>query len=215
MTAPPAQAAPFEAMFAASDDPWGFRTRWYEARKRELTLACLPARRYRRAFEPGCANGELAAALAGRCDQVVASDGIEAAVQLARQRVAHLPHVEVAQGWVPHDWPDGRFDLIVLSEFGFYLSEDDLGGLADRVLASLDDGGTVLACHWRHAVDGYAATGDTVHAALAARLALPRLVRHAEPDLLLDVWCRDGRSVAEHEGFVQAAGRRDGEAGAT
>ena len=30
--------AHFEALFASNDDPWGFRTRWYEARKRSLTI---------------------------------------------------------------------------------------------------------------------------------------------------------------------------------
>ncbi len=198
----PAHATPFHAMFATSDDPWGFRTRWYEARKRDLTLACLPAQRYRRAFEPGCANGELAAALATRCERVVASDGVDSAVRLARRRVASLGQVEVLQGWVPRDWPEGRFDLIVLSEFGFYLSEPDLDALIERTLASLEPGGTVLACHWRHAVDGFAATGNSVHARLRARIALPQLVAHAEPDLLLDVWCDDARSVAEREGIV-------------
>ncbi|WP_418320692.1 class I SAM-dependent methyltransferase [Piscinibacter sakaiensis] len=195
-------AAVFAEMFAASDDPWGFRCRWYEQRKRALTLASLPAPRYRRAFEPGCANGELAAALAERCDEVVASDGIDAAVSLARRRVSSLPNVEIVQGWVPDDWPAGRFDLIVLSEFGFYLSPSTLAAVIERTLASLDDGGTVLACHWRHPVAGFDASGDTVHAALAERIGLPRLVQHAEPDFLLDVWCRDPRSVAQREGFV-------------
>jgi hypothetical protein len=39
---PPDQPAYFEAMFAKSDDPWKFKSRWYERRKRALTLACLP-----------------------------------------------------------------------------------------------------------------------------------------------------------------------------
>jgi hypothetical protein len=36
----------FESLFEGSDDPWQFRTRWYEARKRALRLACLPAAHY-------------------------------------------------------------------------------------------------------------------------------------------------------------------------
>ena len=118
----------FEDLFAGSDDPWGFRTRWYESRKRALTLACLPAARYARAFEPGCANGELTAALATRCDQVLASDGVAAAVLLAQQRLngLGLTNVSVAQAWVPQDWPAQTFDLIVFSEFGLQRAVDGI-----------------------------------------------------------------------------------------
>ena len=62
----------FEQRFRASDDPWSFRTRWYEKRKRELTLASLPRQRYQRVFEPACANGELSAQLAERSDALLA-----------------------------------------------------------------------------------------------------------------------------------------------
>jgi len=41
---------------------------------------------------------------------------------------------------------------------------------------------------------------DAVHAALAA-LGLTRIARHEEDDFLLQVWSRNGRSVAEHEGL--------------
>ncbi len=33
----------FADLYAGNDDPWAFRTRWYERRKRELTLASLQA----------------------------------------------------------------------------------------------------------------------------------------------------------------------------
>ena len=56
----------FEQLFEHDEDPWAFRTRWYEQRKRDLTLACLPRQYYTRIFEPACANGELSAALAER-----------------------------------------------------------------------------------------------------------------------------------------------------
>ena len=31
----------FDRLFETSDDPWAFRQRWYERRKRALTLAAL------------------------------------------------------------------------------------------------------------------------------------------------------------------------------
>ena len=108
----------FQKMFDASDDPWSFRTRWYEKRKRELTLASLPRQRYQRVFEPGCANGELSAMLAERSDSLLCQDINEKAVQLAQHRLSNVPHARVDRGRVPHDWPEGAFDLIVLSEVG-------------------------------------------------------------------------------------------------
>ena len=43
----------FDGLFAGNDDPWAFRQRWYEQRKRAITLAALPRPRYRSVFEPG------------------------------------------------------------------------------------------------------------------------------------------------------------------
>jgi hypothetical protein len=41
-----------------------------------------------------------------------------------------------------------------------------------------------------------------VHALLDARCGLTRLARHEDADMLLDVWSRDPRSVAEQEGLA-------------
>ena len=53
------QAGYFDSMYAASPDPWGLQSRWYEARKYAISVAMLPQRRYARAFEPGCSIGVL------------------------------------------------------------------------------------------------------------------------------------------------------------
>jgi len=201
--ATPAEGTPayFESLFAASDDPWQFRSRWYETRKRALTLACLPAARFASAYEPGCANGELAAALAERCDRLLASDGAAGAVTAARARLADQAHVSVVQAWVPQDWPDGRFDLIVVSELGYYLDPAALDTLAQRARASLAPGGTVLACHWRPPIGGCVMAGDEVQRRLGDALGLPRLMEVTDADLRLEVWCDDTRSVAAREGL--------------
>jgi SAM-dependent methyltransferase len=199
--APPG-AAYFDALFADSDDPWRFKTRWYEERKRALTLACLPARRFRSVFEPGCANGELAAALAPRCDRLLATDGSHKAVALAAERLSAWPHAEARQAWLPQDWPAERFELIVVSEVAYYLDAAQLDLFLARVKGALDDGGTVLACHWRHPIDGCTLDGDAVHAACEARLRLTRVAGHMEPDFRIDVWRRNGRSVAQEEGLA-------------
>jgi SAM-dependent methyltransferase len=194
--------AHFDALFAADADPWKFRQRWYEARKRALTLACLPRARYARAFEPGCANGELSAALAERCDRLLVSDGAAAAVAVARERLACWPQVSAIVAWLPDEWPDGQFDLIVVSELAYYLSLDDIDALAAKARASLTPGGDLVACHWRRPIDGCALDGDAVHARLARALDLPCTWTLADPDFRLEVWSQDTRSAAQREALA-------------
>lgn len=191
----------FDDLFRRSDDPWQFKTRWFEARKRALTLACLPAARYAHGYEPGCANGELSAELATRCDRLLVSDGSMRAVTLAQARLAAWPHARVVQAQLPDDWPQATFDLIVISELGYFLDAQRLDALADRARASLSPGGTLLACHWRRPIQGCALDGDAVHDRLARRLGWETLTAVREADFVLHVWSADGRSVAEREGF--------------
>ncbi len=191
----------FDQLFADNDDPWAFRQRWYERRKRALTLAMLTRARYASVFEPGCANGELSVELATRCDRLLCCDTASAAVDLARGRLLGFAHAHVQQSRLPEQWPAGQFELIVLSELCYYLDADDLGRLIDRALACLTSDGQVLACHWRPVIEGCPQTAEQVHALLHERLAMPLVARHHEHDFLLDLWSRDGTSVATLEGL--------------
>jgi SAM-dependent methyltransferase len=195
----------FDAMYAAASDPWGFEDRWYERRKRAITLALLPAERYRRAFEPGCSIGLLTAMLARRCDALLSCDLAPAAVQAAARRTADQPHVRVERRAIPGEWPAGKFDLIVLSEILYYFDDHDLELALKNTAAALEPEGTLLAVHWRHPVADYARSGDDAHRALAAQPGLPRLVSHREPDFLAEVYIRtDGTptSVAQATGLA-------------
>ncbi|KXU86589.1 methyltransferase [Paraburkholderia monticola] len=194
----------FDELYRRSDDPWRLREGWYERRKRSLTLALLPRPRYRNAFEPACANGELTAELARRCDALLAADLHARAVELARERVAGASNVRIEQRTVPREWPreDGPFDLIVISEFAYYLDAAELETLAARIAGSLTTDGTLLACHWRRPFAEARESADHAHALFDARCALARLAHHDEADLLIDVWSRDPRSVAQCEGLL-------------
>lgn len=191
----------FDQLFAGNDDPWAFRQRWYEQRKRALTLAVLTRPHYTSIFEPGCANGELSAELAARCDRLVCCDTAAAAVALAQTRLLGFAHAQVHQSRLPQEWPSGQFELIVLSELCYYLDADDLQRLIDCALNALTDNGQLLACHWRPHIDGCPQTAEQVHELLAQRLGMPHLVQHHDSDFLLDLWSRDGTSVATHEGL--------------
>jgi SAM-dependent methyltransferase len=195
----------FEDLYAGNPDPWSFETRWYDERKHTLTAAAPTRPRYRSAFEPGCSTGRLTARLAGRCDHLLAVDAVGSAVDTAAARLSALPQVTVRAARLPDDWPDETFDLIVLSELGYYFDDTDLTTLLDRAVASLEPGGDLVAVHWRWPVAEHFRSGDEVHAALAARPGLSRQARHDEPDFLLEVFTHvppAARSVAQRENLA-------------
>lgn len=190
----------FEQLYGKHPDPWFVKQRWYERRKQALLLACLPRERYRHAYEPACGTGQLTHALAGRCDAVLASDRAAQAVETSRQALAHLPNVQVRQQELPREWPDQTFDLIVLSEWAYYLSEPDLVVLALRCRQSLSPDGTLIACHWRPEFEQRVQPTVRVHACLGAT-AWTKLVRHEEQDFLMEAWSPQKLSVATMEGL--------------
>ncbi|MGI8949431.1 MAG: bifunctional PIG-L family deacetylase/class I SAM-dependent methyltransferase [Ornithinimicrobium sp.] len=190
----PQEVTPFDGLYAVDDDPWQVRSSWYEERKRALTVAALPDRTYPRAIEVGCSLGALSAELAPRCDALLAVDESAVVVSRAREALAEHPHVDVARLQLPEQWPPGWFDLVVISETGYFLSPARLTRLADRVRAGLSDHGVVLACHWRHDVRGWPLTGPAVHERLEEVLGLHRLVQHHEPDFDIVVWTAQGRT---------------------
>ena len=205
MTAVTLGAGYFDAMYEAAPDPWGFQDRWYERRKYAISLAQLPDRRYRCAFEPGCSIGVLTAMLARRCNRLLSCDVAASAVQAAARRTRNLPHVLIERRQIPQEWPTGRFDLMVFSEILYYFGDHDLEQVLKNAVSALEPEGTLLAVHWRHPVTEYPRSGDDVHRALAARPGLARLVSHQEEDFLAEVYRRtDGQpvSVARATGLV-------------
>ncbi|MFC1433792.1 SAM-dependent methyltransferase [Streptacidiphilus sp. N1-3] len=177
----------FARMYQDAEDPWSLGSRWYEQRKYALTTAALPSVRYRSGFEPACSVGALSLLLARRCDRLLSCDRSTRAVGTARDRLEGHPHVRVEQRLLPEQWPAESFDLIVLSEFLYYLDPAKLRGLLDRAVASLEPGGTLVAVHWRHPVPDHCQSGDAVHEAVRATPGLVPIASHSEPDFLLDV----------------------------
>jgi trans-aconitate methyltransferase len=180
----------FEDGYRDDPDPWDFGGRFYEQRRYDLTVAALPRVRYRRAFEPACAVGELTRRLATRCAEVVASDCVAAVVDHARTRQCRLANVAWSVGSVPEDWPDGLFDLVVLSEIGYYFSPDELTILRQRAVRSLEPHGTLLAVHWLGHSPDHLLHGDEVHTVLAADAALVPGGGYRDDGFRLDWWTR-------------------------
>lgn len=189
----------FDVAYSRNPDPWRLSSRWYEERKRALTVASLPRARFERAVELGCSVGMLTDLLADRCDDLLAVDVSELAVAQTRARVgdrARVERMDAVAALVPT-----TYELVVLSEIGYYFDERGLDHLLARIVDSLRDDGVLVACHWRHPVAEYPLSGDAVHARVET-LGLPRISRLEEADFVLEVFAIDGRSVAAREGLT-------------
>ncbi|WP_375417868.1 class I SAM-dependent DNA methyltransferase [uncultured Hymenobacter sp.] len=168
----------FDDVYRANEDPWGFESSPYEREKYAATLAALPLPAYAEAFEIGCSLGVLTAQLAPRCGHLLAVDVTEAPLAKARLRCANLPQVEFQLLRVPDEYPAQSFDLILLSEVGYYWSAADLAKAVGRLVTSLNPGGQLLLVHWTPPVHDYPLTGDDVHETFLQQAAPGGPLRH-------------------------------------
>ena len=181
----------FDRMYAESADPWQLQERWYEQRKYAITMALLPHPRYRHAFEPGCSVGVLTEQLARRCDRVTAADVAPAALEAAGRRLKEAGHgeaVSLMRRSLDDVWPATDFDLIVLSEVGYYLEPAALREALDRELPRLTNPATVIAAHWRHSVADYPMSGDEANEVIAVTPGLHRIGGYRDEDVAVDVF---------------------------
>ncbi len=142
----------FEALYRERPDPWQVGSSFYEQRKLGVVLAALGRPRYRAGWDPACGTGHLAAGLAERCDTVLATDVAETAVRLAAVTCAESPNVTLRPWRFPVDGSPpstGPFDLVVLSEFLYYLGDDERAEIGSLVDAATTADAELLAVHWR------------------------------------------------------------------
>ena len=178
----------FDELYARSRDPWGFETSEYERNKYERTLSVLAQRRYRRALEVGCSIGVFTAMLTPQCDELLAVDVSEAAVTVARQRLADFPNVRLELRSMPEETPQGPFDLVVASEVMYYWPEDVMLSALGRFEEVLAPGGSLLAVHWRKETKTYPLQGDEVHDLLLGHTRLANTTTIVEPEYRLDLF---------------------------
>jgi SAM-dependent methyltransferase len=141
--------ADFEARYQADPDPWRTQTDPYEAHKRERTLAACGDGPFAFACDLGAGTGLLAAALAPRCQRLLALDGAPTAVAAAQQRLTPFPHAEARAATLPEDLPTGPLDLVVASEILYYLDDAAFHTVLDWLPRALTPStGRIVAVHW-------------------------------------------------------------------
>jgi SAM-dependent methyltransferase len=156
-------ASYFEAIYQSDRDPWKFETSEYEAKKYAATIAALPKSRYDSALEIGGSIGVLTEMLAQRCDSILSIDISKLAQDQAIQRCKKLEQVQFKLMNFPHEYPEEKFDLVLVSEVGYYWCREDLQTAQRRIFELLEPNGHLLLVHWLPVSPDYPLTGDEVH----------------------------------------------------
>lgn len=181
----------FEQKYLIRPDPWEFASSPYEQDRYAVIFKALNHRRYERAFEPGCSIGVLTQRLATICEHVEATDISPTAVKFAQERCANLSNVNITCRALSTLLPNKSFDLIILSEVGYYFEQGQLLSLAEGLVRGLCNSGILLAAHWLGTSRDHLISGDRVHEILSSLdgLTLEHSERHAR--FRLDRWaCR-------------------------
>jgi hypothetical protein len=153
----------FEDLYKKNPDPWQFETSKYEAQKYEATLNALPNALYQSGFEIGGSIGILTEKLARRCQSLLSVDVSKIAQAQARQRCQHFSNIEFQMMSIPQQFPSEYFDLMILSEVGYYWSWKDLRKAQTLILEHLQSQGHLLLVHWIVDATELPLTGDEVH----------------------------------------------------
>jgi SAM-dependent methyltransferase len=162
----------FEQKYRHKSDPWDFAVSAYELGRYQTIVAALSHKRYCRGFEPGCSVGVLTELLAPLCEFVEAIDFSKTAVDHARRRCAHLKNVTVLCASLPERMPVTGFDLVVLSEIGYYFPQAEWIRISSALVGPMPGGGTLIAAHWLGQSNDHCMNGDQVHEIL---LSLPNI----------------------------------------
>ena len=180
----------FEAKYRSESDPWNFLQSPYECARYDAIVNALSAPHYRRVFEPGCSIGALTVRLASIGDEIEASDFSPTAVKEARKRCENLSNVRIQCCSLSEQQDFGRFDLVVLSEIGYYFFAPDWRELSERCVATMNSGSTLLAAHWLGKSTDHQMSGDEVHEILASNANL--ILEHSERHecFRIDRWVR-------------------------
>ncbi|WP_184222886.1 class I SAM-dependent methyltransferase [Granulicella aggregans] len=127
--------------------------------------------------------------LARHCDLVTAFDFSAPAALQAKTRCASLAQVDVRCASIT-DAFNGEFDLLVLSEIGYYFSRRVWQAISWRLLDRLAPGAVVVAAHWLGTSEHHSISGDEVHEVLRAHPGISSTLSTRSQALRLDRFVR-------------------------
>ena len=159
----------FEARYRADPDPWRTLTDPYEFAQARAHAGGLRCRPVRAACDLGAGTGVLAAALAPRCDRLLALDGAPTAVAEAQRAARPFPHAEArvataARRPARRSASTSSSPARSCTTWTTAPSARSLGWLP----GALTRGGRAVAVHWTGSAPDLRRSADEVGAALAA-----------------------------------------------
>jgi SAM-dependent methyltransferase len=153
----------FENKYSENSDPWDFATGEYELHRYHPIFNALSHNRYSKIFEPGCSIGILTEMLATIAHQVYAFDISPTAAKLAKERCQHRENVTIKCSSLKKELPSPDTDLIVLSEIGYYFTEEELLHILRQILLKQNKNSILLASHCTGYYEDHILSGDKVH----------------------------------------------------
>jgi SAM-dependent methyltransferase len=144
-------AEDFATRYAAGGaDAWGYRVSAQHRARADFILAALPAARFERALEVGCAQGFLSERLAAGAGRLIACDISAEAIAQARTNCADVANVEFHVADIRDGFPGAGFDLCLFSDVLYYLSMREIDAVLNEAAEKTRAGGYVFIVNeWR------------------------------------------------------------------
>lgn len=154
-----------------ADDPWRLEANPFEReRYTQMLRMSLSRQGIASALEVGCAAGAFTEMLAPHCRRLTVVDVVPQAISRARSRTERWSHIGWKVADLQHFSPPERFDLIVVAEVLYYLSDTlEMRTAVDNLVGMLAPDGLVVFGSARDHVCrrwGHVAGAETVIAML-------------------------------------------------
>lgn len=177
----------FDKVYTENPDPWNLEKSEYEKEKYMKTLDSLPKKRYLKGLEIGCSIGVLTNLLAERCDELLSIDLNEIALASAKARLGDRSNVTLKIGSIPDNLPKDTFDLVVMSEVGYFLNFGDLMKAKGEIKFRMTNDADLILVHWIHEVADFPLSGDQVNKCFLDDEDLKLIMSYRSPDYRLEV----------------------------